>query len=109
MIFLKKKKKSNDYEEFSKSIDTSSFSETQKKSTEKFMSDVNKSLKEEDKQLNTKKINKVEDVIKDGQSNIEENDIDGEKLYTFVNGQKYIVNGSENIRKIKELNLGLDF
>lgn len=104
MIFLKKKKKSNDYEEFSKSIDTSSFSETQKKSTEKFMSDVNKSLKEEDKQLNTKKINKVEDVIKDGQSNIEENDIDGEKLYTFVNGQKYIVNGSENIRKIKELN-----
>ncbi len=33
-----------------------------------------------------------------------EDDIDGEKLYTFVNGQKYIVNGSENIRKIKELN-----
>ena len=26
-----------------------------------------------------------------------EDAIDGEKLYTFDNGQKYIVNGSENI------------
>ena len=44
--FFKKKKESNDsvekFEEFSKSIDTSSFSETQKKSTEKFFSDIKK-------------------------------------------------------------------
>ncbi len=88
------------FEEFSKSIDTSSFSETQKKSTEKLFSDINKRFieEEEDKQLNTKKINKVEDVIKDGQSNSEE------RLDIFVNGKEYRVTGSENIRKTKELN-----
>ena len=97
--FFKKKKKSNDFEEFSKSIDTSSFSETQKKSTENFLSDINKSLIEEDEQLNT---NKIEDIIKDGESNSEER-LD---IFLDVNGEwgEYRVTGSENIRKTKELN-----
>jgi hypothetical protein len=100
--FLKKKKKSNDavekFEEFSKSIDTSSFSETQKKSTENFFSDIKKNIKDEDGQPDTKTSNKVEDVIKNEQSNSEE------RLEIITDGKVYRVTGSENIRKTKELN-----
>jgi len=46
----------------------------------------------------------TESIQKIVKSNNIEDDIDGEKLYTFLKGQKYIVNGIENIRKIKELN-----
>jgi len=100
--FFKKKKKSNDvvekFEEFSKSIDTSSFSETQKKSTENFFSDIKKNLKDEDGQPDTKTSNKVEDIIKNEQSNSEE------RLDIFIDGKEYRVSGSKNIIKTKELN-----
>lgn len=100
--FFKKKKKSNDsvekFEEFSKSIDTSSFSETQKKSTEKFFSDIKKNIKDKDGQPDTITSNKVEDVIKNEQSNSEE------RLEIITDGKVYRLTGSENIRKTKELN-----
>jgi len=100
--FFKKKKESNDsvekFEEFSKSIDTSSFSETQKKSTEKFFSDIKKNIKDKDGQPDTITSNKVEDVIKNEQSNSEE------RLEIITDGKVYRLTGSENIRKTKELN-----
>jgi antitoxin component YwqK of YwqJK toxin-antitoxin module len=100
--WFKKKKKSNDvvekFEEFQKSIDTSTFSETQKKSTEIFFSDIKKNLKDEDGQPDTKTSNKVEDVIKNEQSNSEE------RLEIITDGKIFRVTGSENIRKTKELN-----
>ena len=100
--WFKKKKKSNDvvekFEEFQKSIDTSTFSETQKKSTEIFFSVIKKNLKDEDGQPDTKTSNKVEDVIKNEQSNSEE------RLEIITDGKIFRVTGSENIRKTKELN-----
>ena len=51
-----------DFDKFAKSIDTSSFSDNQKKSTEKFLSDIKKNIK--DGQTDTKTSNEVEDTIK---------------------------------------------
>ena len=100
--WFKKQKKSNDvvekFEEFSNSIDTSSFSETQKKSTEKFFSDIKKNIEDENGQTDAKTSNKVEDVIKNEQSNSEE------RLEIIIDGKVYRVTGSENIRKTKKLN-----
>jgi hypothetical protein len=103
--FFKKKiqkRKNNDVieklGEFSKSLNTSSFSETQKKSTEKFLSDITKNIKEEDVQPETKTNNKVEVFSKMGQSNSEE------RLEIITDGKVYRVTGPENIRKTKEQN-----
>ena len=60
---------------------------------------VNKSLKEEDKQHETKKIIKLMlPVLCFGQtqSNIEENELMERNYILSINGQKVIVNGSEN-------------
>ena len=43
--FFKKNKVVKDFDKFSKSIDTSSFSDNQKKATQNFMSDISKGLK----------------------------------------------------------------
>jgi len=96
-----------DFDKFAKSIDTSSFSDNQKKSTEKFLSDISKELKndpvesKESKDYQTDNegiLNIIRDSEKDKQSNNEE------RLEITINDVKYQVSDSETIGKIKELN-----
>ena len=96
-----------DFDNFAKSIDNSSFSDNQKKSTEKFLSDISKELKNDPVESKESKdyqpdnegiLNIIRDSEKDKQSN------DEERLEITINDVKYQVSDSETIGKIKELN-----